>query len=65
MRLFEFNEGVISFFSIGFTFSILTGLMFSPVPNIWVGLLFGGAFALIRVLLFVFGVKIGAELRNG
>ena len=64
-RLFELNEAVISFFSIGFTVSVLMGLLFRSPPNITVGLLFGGALAFIRVLLFVFGVKIGAEFRNG
>ncbi len=64
-RLLELNEGVIGFFSIGFTFSVLVGLWFSPVPQIATGLMFGGVFALIRILLHVFGIKIGAEFRNG
>jgi len=64
-RLLELNEGVIGFFSIGFTVSILVGLLFNPVPNLTVGLMFGGMFAVIRILLYIFGIKIGAEFRNG
>jgi hypothetical protein len=65
MRLLELNEGVISFFAIGFTSSVLTGLVFNSEPNIEVGLIFGAILAVVRILLFVFGIKIGAEFRNG
>ena len=64
-RLLELNEGVIAFFSIGFTVSVLMGLLFESRPNIWIGVIFGGVLALIRLILSILGVKVGAEYRNG